>query len=246
MGILIYRQHANKVEGAAPNAADSTKSAPAVSAMQGSLGAQQASLRELAAQSSAPWVFKAGADGKLHRMSEGKLYIGEGKPEELASAFFSKFSMGLWGIPAESIRVSSLRPEAETTQSIWEQSIHSLPVLGSRGNLTFDHQGNLISGVFDFYSGAAPSPTPALSISDAATIAHRALLNQLPKSGGSDFPIAEVERAGRLAYRLMGESSIALVYHYVISVRAPHPNDFEIVVDANSGQIAVERSLLIN
>lgn len=201
------------------------------------------SLSELEAESTLRWSFKRNPnDGFVTKMSEGRLPFAGLPPEVAAMMFLDRFGNNVLGFRADSAGQPIVSREEETTQVVLPQILNGLSVYGARGNFTFDAAGNLIYAISNVYRGPVPpTPSPAVSASQAAQAARQALLHYLTGTGADPaiYPIEEFR--GQLMYRLLG-NAVSLVYRYEVSLVSPLIGDMEIIVDANMGAAVLVRN----
>lgn len=209
--------------------------------------AQGSGIAELERESIGPWNLKLRSDGYVKKMSEARFAIGKYPAEATAKLFLGRFARGLFGVSPENIVSIESRQESDSSQVISRQFQNGLPVFGSRINLIFDSDGNLIYATSDVYTGqSAPSSVPLISAQAAATVAQAALLRFLSLSGGNGavepYGTSFFLNNGHLAYRLVG-ASISLVYRYELSLLPLNEGDIEIMIDANQGAVVLIRNL---
>jgi hypothetical protein len=222
--------------------AKASRLAPARSPAHAPPGDLQGGLAELEAESSQRWLLRKRDDGTVTKISEGALYISEGRPEEKAMKFMKRFGRNVFGLSPHSLGMPEVVTEHSATQVIIPMSLNGLPILGARANLIFDSAGSLVYAAVDGYRDPAPSPTPAISGAAAGAAAHGALLRYL--SGRAFDPASYPPGSfhGALMYRSV-EGSLSLVYKFEVTLAAPLIGDIEILVDASLGTAVLVRNL---
>jgi len=196
-------------------------------------------------ESEGKWTIRRGRDGLVTRMTGGSLQLGSRAAVVASAEFLRRYSEGLLGIAQGQLALEEARQEGVTAQVVYRQLQDGLPVFGSRLNLIFDREGNLVHLVSGLHTSPFPSSRPLVDARVAAATVREALGQFLQRDGQvlSDdaFSDGELESWGRLGFRMSGPS-MALVYRYSFSLADPAYSDMEVYVDARSGVIVSLRS----
>lgn len=180
--------------------------------------------------------------GVLAQLSGARLRGEGGAPEASAAAFLARFGP-LLGVSSRDLRLEKARAMEQNSQIVYSQELHGLPVYGSRLNLVFDSDGNIIYLSNHSYSGPPP-PVPApVSAGKAASAAADALAAYLTSRGAEgDFPSENaLEPLARLGYQLKG-GAINLVYKFIVVLDPDLGGEAEVLISAaDGGPISVRR-----
>lgn len=202
-------------------------------------------LERLDRDSQGKWRIKRGRDGMVTRMTGGSLPLGSRAAVVASAEFLHRYGEGLLGVAQGQLALEDSKQEGVTAQVIYRQLQDGLPVFGSRLNLIFDREGNLVHLVSDLYASPFPSPIPLVGARMAAATVRAALERRLQQDGYelSDDAVTdgELESWGQLGFRMYGPS-IALVYRYNFTLSNPGYSDMEAYVDARTGAIVSLRS----
>jgi len=200
-------------------------------------------------ESEGKWSLKRDRAGFVKRMSGGSLPLGVKAPTLAVDEFVRRYAQGILGVEPANLVPGDSRQEGITAQVIYSQEKDGLPVFGTRVNMIFDREGNLVHLVSDLHAGAFPSSQARIDNNSAAAAVRLGIVQRLERDGEAlDEEALSVEglaARSRLGYRLVG-GSVSLVYRFEFSLADERYGDMEAIVDAQSGALTVLRTISRN
>jgi hypothetical protein len=200
-------------------------------------------------ESEGKWNLKRDRAGFVKRMTGGSLPLGMKAPSLAADEFVRRYAQGLLGVDPSSLLPGDSRQEGVTSQVIYSQEKDGLPVFGTRVNMIFDREGNLVHLVSDLHAGSFPASSPKLEVNSAAAAVRLGLVQRLERDGEAleeeALSITALASQARLGYRMVG-ASVSLVYRFEFSLADERYGDMEAIVDAQSGSLTALRTLSRN
>lgn len=226
-----------------------TREVSSVPPVKGRIPTTSNPVERLDRESDGKWVLKRDRAGFVKRMSGGSLPLGSRAPSVAAAEFAKRYGEALLGVSPTDLVAGDSKQEGPTAQVIYSQIKDELPVFGSRINMIFDREGNLVHLVSDVYSGQFPPSRPRIDAAAAAAALRLGIAQRLERDGqaleDNAFPNGELESWAVLGYRISG-GGVNLVYRFHFSLADPAYGDMEAFVDAQTGSLVLLRTLTRN
>jgi Zn-dependent metalloprotease len=170
-------------------------------------------------------------------------------PSLAAHEFLRRYAQGLLGVDPNHLIPGDSRQEGATSQVVYTQEKDGLPVFGTRVNMIFDREGNLVHLVSDLHSGSFPASSPRIEVNSAAAAVRLGIVQRLERDGEAlddeALSVTALAPRAQLGYRMVG-ASVSLVYRFEFSLADERYGDMEALVDAQSGSLTTLRTLSRN
>ncbi len=211
-----------------------------------SSGKASLSWDHLARESQGRWSVTRDRFGFVKRMTGAILPLESMAPVMAAQNFLDLYGEFVIGINQNNLTEAESRQEEQVTQVLYSQTANDLPVFGSRISMFIDRSGNLVHFDSTVHHGSFPSSTPSITAEGAAAIVRDSLQRSFEKKNPDALQglpeTKQLAATAVLGYHLVGEV-VTLVYRLEFSLEAPKQSDYEAIVDARDGSLAVLRPL---
>jgi len=162
---------------------------------------------------------------------------GEGYRER-ARIFLQHYARSVLGVRADSLVESGYGARMVR----YQQMENGAPVWNSKITVFFDDHGTIVHVVAEVQRGAPPSARANITRIQAEGLARAALESYVVRSGGS-FAVYAADSWSAQSF-LFGEGAgLRWMYRFVIPLTPPLAGEYEILIDAELGQVFSARNL---
>ncbi len=186
------------------------------------------------------WRLRSESGGRISRLTGGSILIqGEGYRER-ARNFLQRYARSVLGVRADALVESGQGARMVR----YHQMENGALVWNSKVTIFFDDHDAIVHVVAEIQRGAPPSSRANITRAQAENLARVALESYVVRSGGSPVSKANAADSWKVQSFLFGEGGdLRWMYRFVISLTPPLAGEYEILIDAELGQVFSARNL---
>jgi Zn-dependent metalloprotease len=198
----------------------------------------EAAMDRLSLESLGEWNLRTNSQGRDATLIGGQwpAVVQETNEQVSAAHFLAQFGRSLIAADLSDLRPLEPRKNEDSTDIIYQQYAHGLPVDGSRVLLLFNAFGRLVYFSSETAATKDIPPAQAIPIEEAREVFQRALRKYWRKSFNEEMPPNQALLKEKLHYVLKRGRTI-LVYKLEVSKPASRPGTLIGTVDARSGLV---------
>lgn len=194
-------------------------------------------LSALQSQSMRPWAMSRSSNGVV-RLSGGALYVDGRDYLERGRNFLRQYSRGVLGVREGSL----VEAEKNARMIRYQQMENGTPVWNSKVSIFFDENGNIVHVIGETKAGSLVASRAAIDQSAAILIAKSAVSEYISPSGGLISSYSDSVFSPQLF--LFNESGeFRWMYRFVVPLVQPQVGEYEVLIDAEVGQVFSAQNL---